>query len=189
MQKVRAHLAAAAASGANTLICGPRGSGRGHAARAIHYCAAGEIGTKLLPIDCELLSDDLLRRVLERLRDPGGGKVQRPTLLLENLERMSAAHQALLASAIHEKLLGARLIATCSRLAMDAVADAGKAATSNPTENEQNGDVAKSVQATIVAALLSAVSTITIDLPPLANRLEDLPVLAQYFLEACNHGS
>ena len=72
---------------------------------------------------------------------------------------------------------------------MDAVADAGKAATSNPTENEQNGDGAKSVQATIVAALLSAVSTITIDLPPLANRLEDLPVLAQYFLEACNHGS
>ena len=43
--------------------------------------------------------------------------------------------------------------------------------------------------ATIDAALLSAVSTITIELPPLANRLEDLPVLAQYFLEACNHGS
>src|SRR3954466_11851187 len=38
MQKVRAQLAAAAASGANTLIRGPRGSGRGHAARAIHYC-------------------------------------------------------------------------------------------------------------------------------------------------------
>src|SRR4029079_11243767 len=126
MQKVRAQLAAATASGANTLICGPRGSGRGHAARAIYYCAAGDTETKLLPIDCELLSDDLLRRVLERLRDPGGGKGQRPTLLLENLERMSAAHQALLASALHEKLLGARVIATCSRHTPCAPAESGE---------------------------------------------------------------
>jgi DNA-binding NtrC family response regulator len=45
------------------------------------------------------------------------------------------------------------------------------------------------VPATIDPALLNAVSTITIELPPLVNRLEDLPVLAQYFLEGCNHGS
>jgi DNA-binding NtrC family response regulator len=36
---------------------------------------------------------------------------------------------------------------------------------------------------------LNAVSTITIELPRLSDRLQDLPVLAQYFLEACNHGS
>jgi DNA-binding NtrC family response regulator len=43
--------------------------------------------------------------------------------------------------------------------------------------------------ATIDRALLSAVSTITIEFPRLSDRLDDLPVLAQYFLEACNHGS
>jgi DNA-binding NtrC family response regulator len=195
MQKVRAQLAAAAASGANTLICGPRGSGRGHAARAIHYSAASDAATKLLPIDCELLSDDLLRRVLERLRESGTGKAQRPTLLLENLERMSAAHQSLLASAIHEKLLGARIIATSSRHAPRAAAEPGEGSVAGSNAREQNGDGTPTrrpgtpVPATIDRELLSAVSTITIELPPLESRLEDLPVLAQYFLEACNHGS
>lgn len=189
MQKIRAQLAAAVASGANTLIRGPRGSGRGHAARAIHYCATANAPAKLLPIDCELLSDDLLRRVLERLRDSSGAAGQRPTLLLENLEQMSAAHQSLLASAIDEKLLVARLIATCSRHTPCAVAVPEKVTAVDWADCEENGDGTASVPAPIDRVLLSAVSTITIELPPLANRLEDLPVLAQYFLEACNHGS
>jgi DNA-binding NtrC family response regulator len=96
---------------------------------------------------------------------------------LENLEQMSAAHQSLLASAIREKLLAARIVATCCK------------DSSEPVDHEQNGDDTPSSPAPIDAALLAAVSTITIDLPPLASRLEDLPVLAQYFLEACNHGS
>jgi transcriptional regulator with PAS, ATPase and Fis domain len=177
MQKVRAQLAAAAASGANTLIRGSLGSGRGHAARAIHYCSTSDVATKLLPIDCELMSDDLLRRVLEKLRETSGGATQKPTLLLENLERMLPAHQSLLASAIREKLLAARIVATCG---IDS---------SEPVGHEQNGDGPPSSPFPIDASLLAAVSTITIDLPPLASRLEDLPVLAQYFLEACNHGS
>jgi DNA-binding NtrC family response regulator len=201
MQKVRAQLAAAAASGANALICGPRGSGRGHAARAIHYCAKSDVATKLLPIDCELLSDDLMRRVLERLRNSVAENVPRPTLLLENLEQMSAAHQLLLASAIHEKLLEARIIATCSGHRgfrspdRSAVADPEYVAATDSRDHEQNGDRTSTrgpgtpVPATIDTVLLTAVSTITIELPPLANRLEDLPVLAQYFLEARNQGS
>jgi transcriptional regulator with AAA-type ATPase domain len=195
MQKVRAQLAAAAASGANALICGPRGSGRGHAARAIHYCAKGDVATKLLAVDCEILSDDLLRRVLERLRNSGGENFPRPTLLLENLERMSAPHQSLLASAIYEKLLGARIIATCSRHTPCAVAASEKAVGAESLDGEENGDGTSSrrpgapVLAAIDRTLLSAVSTITIELPPLVNRLDDLPVLAQYFLEACNQGS
>jgi DNA-binding NtrC family response regulator len=189
MQKIRAQLAAAAASGANTLICGPSGSGRGHAARAIHYSAASGVETKLLPVNCELLSDDLLRRVLEKLREPARDKSQRPTLLLERLERMTAAHQSLLASAIQEKLLVARIVATCSRHTLSAASEVDSAPTSDSVGHEANGDSKPSVPATIDPALLSAVSTITIELPRLSERLEDLPVLAQYFLEACNHGS
>ncbi len=189
VQKVRAQLAAAAASGANTLICGSRGSGRGHAARAIHYCAASDAGTKLVPIDCELLSDDLLRRILEHLRSSGSEAVQRPTLLLENIERMSASHQSLLASAITEKLLGARIIATSSRHTPCAAGEAENVEANSSTHTDQEGDDTRSVPATLDPGLMNAISTITIHLPPLASRLEDLPVLAQYFLEACNHGS
>jgi DNA-binding NtrC family response regulator len=189
MQKVRAQLAAAAASGASTLIRGPRGSGRGHAARAIHYSNASGAGARLLPIDCELLSDDLLRRVLEKFRDTAGDLAHKPTLLLENLERMLPAHQSLLASAIREKLLSARIIATCSRHTPCAAAESEKSTTVESPDGEGNDDGTRSAPATIDRTLLSAVSTITIDLPPLVDRLEDLPLLAQYFLEACNHGS
>ncbi len=186
MQRVRAQLAAAAASGANTLIRGRRGSGRGHAARAIHYSASNDIGANLLPIDCQLLSDDLLRRVLERLRAPSSGPASRPTLLLENLERMQPAHQALLASAIREKLLAARVIATCGENVMVHPEDA---AITGAMTHQENGDAATHTHATIDHALWNAISTITIEFPRLASRLEDLPILAQYFLEACNHGS
>src|SRR3954454_11298176 len=59
VQKVRAQIAAAIASRANTLICGRPGTGRGHVARAIHYGAPGGDAAKLFPIDCKLLTDDL----------------------------------------------------------------------------------------------------------------------------------
>jgi DNA-binding NtrC family response regulator len=188
MQKVRAQLAAAAASGANTLICGAPGSGRGHAARAIHYCAARDAEARLLPIDCRQLTDDLLRRVLERLREAAGG-MQRPTLLLENLEQMPAAHQSLLSSAIDEKLLNARIIATYDRVRRSAPQDVVFTPINGSTSGNQTREAVADTSLSIDASLLAAVSTITIDLPPLSSRLEDLPVLAHYFLEACNQGS
>ncbi len=186
MQKVRAQLAAAAASGANTLIRGRIGSGRGHAARAIHYSTSNDVSANLLPINCQLMSDDLLRRVLERLRHPGSGAASRSTLLLENVEQMQPAHQTLLASALREKRLSARIIATCS---VNAVVYAGGPAPSDTTAHQQNGHASLNVPLTIDHALWNVISTITIELPPLTSRLEDLPVLAQYFLESCNHGS
>lgn len=188
MQKVREQVSAAAASGANTLIVGPLGSGRGHVARSIHYRAAADGGMKLVPIDCEVLSDDLLRRAVGSLRAPHGETVQPPTLLLENLDRMSAAHQSLLLAAIRQGVLSARVIATCSTLAPHAVAeiDAAQTEVVNVT-GEANGT--RSVAATIDPGLLGAISIITIRIPTLAERLEDLPILAQYFLEACNSGT
>lgn len=189
MQKVRAQLAAAAASGANTLICGAPGSGRAHAARAIHYCAARDAEARLLPIDCRQLSDDLLRRVLERLREAASG-MQRPTLLLENLEYMPAAHQSLLRSAIQEKLLNARIVATFDGARRPAL---NNDVVFSPVNGSDSGDHTRDApaetSASVDASLLAAISTITIDLPPLSSRMEDLPVLAQYFLEACNQGS
>jgi DNA-binding NtrC family response regulator len=188
MQKVRAQLAAAAASGANTLVCGARGSGRGHAARAIHYCAARDAEARLLPVDCERLTDDLLRRVLERLREAASG-MQRPTLLLENLEHMPTAHQSLLSSAIQEKLLNARIIATYGGFTplapsgIDFVPVNGAASATDDRETKQDSP------AQVNGSLLTAISTITINLPPLSSRSEDLPILAQYFLEICNQGS
>ena len=71
--------------------------------------------SNLLPVDCELLTDDLLTRTLERLRPSRTNAASRPTLLLENLERMPAAHQSLLLAAIRQNAMNARIIATIDR--------------------------------------------------------------------------
>jgi DNA-binding NtrC family response regulator len=172
MRKVREQVAAAAASGANVLVCGRPGSGRAHVARAIHYRAAGEAGSKLVPVDCEVLSEDLLRRTLDAVQSERGGK-QRATLLLANLDRLSRPLQAQLQQAIGERRLDARIVATA----------AGPAA-ETPSMDEES-DAPRQLD----PRLLDAVSTMTIHVPPLMDRLEDLPLLAQCFVEACNRGN
>ncbi len=189
MQKVRAQVEAAVASGANTLIFGRRGSGRSHVALAIHYRGAGDKEANLLPVDCELLTDDLMARTLERLRPSRANASVRPTLLLENLERMPAAHQSLLLAAIRQNAIDARIIATIDwRDRHDRNIDeiAGK---ENSEEANERTDGLRSVPATLDRALMDAISTIVIRIPPLVERLEDLPIVAQFFLEACNRNN
>lgn len=187
MQKVRNQVAAAAASGANVLVCGRRGSGRGHVARAIHYATAGDNGPKLVPIDCETLTDDLLRRVLEGLRGPAGDSKQRPTLLLENLDQIPAPQRAVLFAAIVQKMMDARILATVG--ALRSGEENSGVDVSAPRMNGRDDGGKPSLESPEDAAARHALSTITIDIPRLVDRIEDLPLLAQYFLESCNHGS
>lgn len=175
MRKVRAQVAAAAACGANVLVRGPRGSGRSHVARAVHY-QTPDAG-RLVPVDCELLSEDLLRRRLDSLRSADDAQ-HRPTLLLMGLERLSEPLAAQLLHAAADRSFPARVLATTQepsgrRAAADERAE--------PSATEPAGDVDP--------RLSDLVSTITIRLPRLADRPEDLPILAQSFLESCNRGS
>lgn len=197
MHKVRAQVATATASGANVLIVGRPGSGCGHLARAIHYRTAGEAAARLVPVDCEIANDDSLRRAMDALRSPSDDPRHRPTLLLEKVDRLQPSHQSQLLSAIRHNTFRARVIATCSRHTPSAVAAPLE---SDPEQNGANtGDAGgtrpaasadeRSVPATLDAALLHAISTITIHLPRLTDRIEDLPVLAHLFLEASNRGT
>jgi DNA-binding NtrC family response regulator len=191
MQKIRAQVSAAAASGANTLIIGPRGSGRGHVARAIHYRAMSDATTRLVSVNCEELTDDLLRRGLENIRPRVDETKNRPTLLLENLDAISAAHQSIFLAAVSQRGAAPRVIATYSKPAPLAAADdeQSRRGHEEPDLNgAQQAEESKNAPASL-AALLDAISTITIRIPPLADRIEDLPLLAQYFLEACNRGN
>jgi DNA-binding NtrC family response regulator len=183
MQKVRAQVEAAAASGANTLIFGRRGSGRSHVALAIHYRGAGDKEVNLLPVDCELLTDDLMTRTLERLRPSRTNVGLRPTLLLENLERMPAAHRSLLLAAIRQNSMDARIIATINPCTPH------DENVEKEREDVVEADGTRSVTATLDRALMDAISTIAIRIPPLVERLGDLPIVAQFFLEACNRNN
>jgi DNA-binding NtrC family response regulator len=188
MQKVRAQVEAAAASGANTLIHGHRGSGRSHVALAIHYRNPAGDDATLLPLDCEVLTEDLLERALDKLRPSRTAAVARPTLLLENLERMSAAHQSILLNAIRQSAIDARIIATIDKNTVPAEPEDDQ-----PTDETGNADQRReSVQQTSTGVdpiLINSISTISIRIPRLVDRLEDLPILAQFFLEACNRNS
>jgi DNA-binding NtrC family response regulator len=195
MRKVRSQAAAAALSGANTLICGRPGTGRGHVARAIHYRAAGDAPAKLVPVDCGLANEDLLRRAFAAVRDSKSDSRSHPTLLLENIDRLAESLQSQVLELIRRNAIPARIVATCSRHTPCAAAEsplnsqastAEDSANSTPTRHPAKPAAGCPVPATIDAALLDAISTITIHLPRLCERLEDLPVLAQFFLEAAN---
>jgi transcriptional regulator with PAS, ATPase and Fis domain len=200
MRKLRAQVAAAAASGANVLISGAPGSGRGHVARAVHYQTLGHAAPKLIPLRCERLSDDLLRRALESLHGTQGAIRQRPTLLLENLGRLAASHQAQLLTIIEKNSMPWRIIATIGRTnqgeheaayesRIEETLPPGSTAARSAKPRDLPADGTCDSLARIEPALLDAISTIAIEIPRLVERLEDLPILAQNFLEECNVGS
>jgi DNA-binding NtrC family response regulator len=185
MQKVRAQIEAAAASGANTLIYGRPGSGRSHVALAILYHKPAD-DAKLARINCETVTETQLAQTIDRIQN-WSATSSRPgsTLLLENLERLSAVHQTVLSQAIEQHKLNVRLIATLNaEFAPTAVHE-----DLSPTNDAAQPTDAQNNPPTVLPSLINAISTITIHVPRLVDRLEDLPVLAQYFLESCNRGS
>jgi two-component system response regulator AtoC len=167
IRKVRAQVIAAAATQANVLVRGLPGTGREHIGRTIHY-QAKEAAGKLVPLDCAVASDESLRRVFESFRGQRDMR-HKNTVLLLNLERLATPLQSLLLPMVTDGALAARFVVTLSN-------DARR-------RNATDDDVFE-----INPQLLGALSTITIDVPSLTDRLEDLPLLAQYFLEAANRG-
>jgi DNA-binding NtrC family response regulator len=187
MQKVRAQVEAAAASGANTLIYGNPGTGRAHVALAIHYRAAND-EAKLLPINCDVLTDELFERTLDRLQPSRAEGRQKPTLLLENLESMSAAHQSLLLTAIRQGAVDARILATSNPRVQPIELDE-EPTDDRATASDRQAERREQRTARVAPELIAVVSTIAIRVPRLVDRLEDLPLLAQFFLESCNRSS
>jgi DNA-binding NtrC family response regulator len=179
MQKVRAQIAAAAASGSNVLICGHPGTGRAHVGRAIHYSASGEARLKLVPVDCTHATDEILRRAIEALRPSDAEPRLRATLLLENLDVLHQGMQTQLLTAMKHSSFRARVIATCRNDTAPVPERERMAATDDSIQRRSYMD----------SALRDAISTITITMPRLRERIEDLPILAQCMLEACNRES
>ena len=155
----------AAASRASVLLVGPPGSGRQHAANAIHYGRAAEAAGPLVPLACALLGAEMIRSTVEAAaaavrparRDSPG------TLLLIQADQIPPEVQAELAAILSARLFPMRLIATAEQSLL---------------EFARRGRCREDL-----AALLS---TIAIELPPLAQRREDVPLLAQLFSEEAN---
>jgi DNA-binding NtrC family response regulator len=167
----------AAVTRANVLLLGPPGSGRRHLAEAIHYGAhkgdspvfvdheymvPAKTGTvpPLVPLECALLDVELIQstlRAAKRASREGG------TLLLCDADQLPAEAQIALATALSPANFPWRIIATAAAPLVDLA---------------PHGLFREDL-----AAMLS---TVAIELPALAKRRDDLPLLAQALLEEQN---
>ncbi|NLE38668.1 MAG: sigma 54-interacting transcriptional regulator [Pirellulaceae bacterium] len=164
MRLARARAELAAAGRANVLVVGPVGSGRRHTAHGIHYASDPPREGTLIPVDCAVLGVELIRSTVHALAsNPLGTRAARSTLLLTDVDCLPGEVHSDVAAAISAKSFRLRVVATAAEPLIQLAARGG-----------------------FSRALAALLSPIVIELPPLADRREDIPLLAQLFLEEIN---
>lgn len=161
MQQVRAQVAVAAETRANVLIIGPSGSGRAHVARSIFYQSTAQRQQRLVPIEAAQPKSDVLRQAFQTLA--ADDEVGPGAILLLDADAMPETSQTVLLEMLQTCQRPPRLLVTARESLLQQV-ERGK----------------------FEEALARQLSTIEIELPALAERLEDLPLLAQALLERGN---
>jgi DNA-binding NtrC family response regulator len=162
--RVRSQVLLASSAKTNVLIVGAEGAGKQHVAKTIHYRRGGERPGTLLPLDCAALDPELLVSSLTAAIKSPGVKLQPPaTILLNHIDRVSSEAQRELVTLLKAAASLASLTATSTR----------------PLEPL----VAEGLVRRDLACLLG---TMVLELPRLADRLDDLPLLAQAFVEQIN---
>lgn len=165
MRRARQQVELAAQSRCNVSLVGPPGSGRQHLAAAIHYGAGAAQAGSLVPLACGVLGPELIHSTVTALARKGtlGDRASRSTLLLGDVDELAPEDQAQLAAELCGRHFPLRVIATSRQTLEELV-----------RRRQFRDDLA------------AALSTLVIQLPPLAERREDLPLLAQLFLEELN---
>lgn len=162
MRRVRTQVKLAATSAVSVLVLAPRGSGGEHVGRAIHY-GDGNAAGPLVPLACPLLDIELLQATLRSLARAKSSGQRAATLLLTEVESLSEAVQIELARSLAAGALSARIISISA---------------SPLTEVAARG--------VFRADLACWLSTLIIQMPPLAQRMADLPLLVQWYIEQAN---
>jgi len=163
--RAREQVRIAAQSGARALVIGPPGSGREHVARTIHYGQPASSIGPLVPIACPLVDAEQMQFALAgMLRWQHETPTERPpAALLLDVDRLRPDAQQELAGFLHLPQIELHTLAT-SRMSLSRLAANGK----------------------FRPDLAYALSPLSISLPPLRKRQNDIPLLAQHFLEEFN---
>ncbi|MDR2117278.1 MAG: sigma 54-interacting transcriptional regulator [Planctomycetaceae bacterium] len=161
MQRVRRLARLAVDSTASVLILGESGTGKEHLASAIHYGQGNDPPGAFVPIECQILGQELITSTIYafRKRFQREETSRRHTLFLKDADALPETLYPLLAEFVTASSANQRLIA------------ASTLATDHWTNHESFPIV---------------LGTITIELPPLRQRKDDIPMLAQMFLEEHN---
>ncbi len=155
----------AAGSRESVLITGPPGSGRQRIAYTIHFNSPRAAQGPLVPLACSVLGPELIGSTVAAIASTGRNHAEEPvgTLLLNQVDRLPPQVQRELAGLLGGGEFPARLIATAEHPLVE-LAQAGR----------------------YDDRLAAALSTLVVRLPALAERREDVPLLAQAFLEQLN---
>ncbi|MBW8884216.1 MAG: sigma 54-interacting transcriptional regulator, partial [Planctomycetia bacterium] len=158
-------VALAAEARARVLIVGPPGSGREHVARTIHYAQNSASIGPLIPISCPLVDAEQMQAALANvIRKQHDSPTERsPAALLLDVDRLRPDAQQELAGFLHLPKIELHTLAT-ARVPLARLVAKGK----------------------FSRDLAYDLSTLTIKLPPLSARRDDIPLLAQHFLEEAN---
>jgi DNA-binding NtrC family response regulator len=159
VQCARAQADLAAASRVNVLLVGPAGCGREHLAAAIHLARGPAASGPWLPIDVAGLDGELLTASLATAASGGSGSA----VLLRQVDRLPPETQLLLQRMLETRALAVPVFSTAGRTLASAA-----------------------VEGEFLPHLAAALSTLVIELPPLAQRTEDLPLIAQSLIEEIN---
>ncbi len=164
MQRVRRQVEVAAETRANVLVIGEPGCGREQVARTIHRLRTSDSAAALIPLDCRILDAELLEStVLSVLRSGAQLKQAGPaTLLLLDVDQLERTAQGVLRVVLERSEFPLRTLATASQ------------ATSHLSSSSLD------------EALRCLLAIVEIQLPPLRERLDDLPMLLQSAVESLN---
>ncbi|WP_437206097.1 sigma 54-interacting transcriptional regulator [Planctomicrobium sp. SH664] len=142
-------------------IIGEPGTGKEHLARLIHYHSAAS-AKRFVPLRCQESSHFELRRTLLRLQEENADNSYVGTVYLDGVELLPRDLQSLVGQLIQQ---GNRRWMSASARGLEGLGD-------------DRFD----------PLLRAQLTPMTISLPPLAERGEDLLLLAQQILEEANHG-
>jgi nitrogen regulation protein NR(I) len=180
MQEVYRRVAAAAATDLGVLICGPTGSGKELVARALHQHSARRDGP-FIAVNCGALPDNLVESELfgheaGAFTDAKGRKIGRieaadhGVLFLDEIGELPLPSQVKLLRFLEDQRFNR--VGSEEEIAVDVrvIASTNRDLTAATTQGVFREDLAYRLR------------VVTIELPSLAQRLDDIPALSRYFL-------
>ncbi len=184
IREVRRQIALVAPTSMTVLITGESGSGKDVVANLIHNYSGRAQSGRMVKMNCPAVPDTLIESELFGHEDGSftGATKRRPgrfdladggSIFLDEVGAMSLAMQAKLLQAIEHKKF--------TRVGGDDVVEVDArilAATNSPLEKMIDDGLFR-------ADLFYRLNQFTIALPPLRHRREDIPLLADFFLERC----